>query len=102
MFVFEDDDLWFFLQNSLKDTITVGKDWMIHTSPWANIMGNPKWPADITNLTKTWHQNTTSEPLINEEHTSDDGSTNSDDESDDDHVEISISDVEVEEDEVDD
>lgn len=67
---------------------------MIDTSPWANIMNNPQWPTDIKNSSKK-RVRTPIMDAVNEEDSSDI------DELDDDHVEFSISDVEVEEDEVD-
>ena len=94
LFLSIDTHLLFFLANSLKETIMVGTDWMIDTSPWANIMNNPQWPTDIKNSSKK-RVRTPIMDAVNEEDSSDI------DELDDDHVEFSISDVEVEEDEVD-
>jgi len=77
----------------------VGTDWMIHTSRWADIMDNPEWPADIKNFKKQ-HIKTPVTDADNEEDASEDGMTDIE-EVDDDDVEFSISDVELEEDEVD-
>jgi hypothetical protein len=100
LFLSKDTHLWFFLENSLKETIKVGTDWMIDTSPWADIMDNPQWPTDIKNSSKKGVQ-TPIMDAVNEEDSSDDDDMTDIDELDDDHVEFSISDVEVEEDEVD-
>ena len=91
-FRFQDEHLLFFLQNSLTDTIKVGTNWMVHTSPWADIMGNPQWPADIKNSSGKHHQAT----IIEEEDISDDDGI-SEPESE---VDVE-SDIELEEDEVD-
>jgi len=82
----------FFLQNSLKETIKVGHDWMIHTSPWADIMNNPEWPGDILDK----HNQSGSKE--NKEDISDDGMSYTGES--DDEVEFLMLDVNREEDEV--
>ena len=64
---------------------------MVHTSPWADIMGNPQWPADIKNS----HGKHIQAAIVEEDDISDDGISELESEVD---VE---SDIEFEEDEVD-
>jgi hypothetical protein len=70
---------------------------MMHTSPWADIMGNPQWPDDIKNLRGKHNNSAIAENIDEEDDISDDGIT----EDEDGAAEFTISDVEVEEDEVD-
>ena len=58
---------------------------MAHTSPWETILDNPKWPADV-------------KVINNNSNTRIDGS---DDDLNDGDVDLSLSDLEFEEDEVD-
>jgi hypothetical protein len=93
-FLFQDEHLLFFLENSLTETIKVGTDWRRHTSPWADVLGNPEWPAEIKNS----HQKHNEGAIA--ENTDEDISDNSVTEEEVD-VEFTISNIEVEEDEVD-
>src|SRR6266478_9493691 len=93
-----DEHLLFFLWNSLKETITVGTEWMIQTAPWEDIMKNPPWPADIQSSSGRSVQTGILDKTLKEMDVSDEGWTDID-ELEDNHVEFP--DVEVEEDEVD-
>ena len=88
-FLVQDQHLLFFLRKSLKETINIGANWMVHTAPWENILHNPQWPADVKD----------SKAVVNGGSSS--NADESDDEFDDGDVDLSLSDLEFEEDEVD-
>src|SRR5260370_38829248 len=92
-----DEHLLFFLQNSLKETITVGTEWMIQTAPWEDIMNNPPWPADIQSSSGRRAQTGILDKPLKEMDVSDEGWTEID-ELEDNHGALSV--VEVERDEV--
>lgn len=81
----------------------MGTDWMMHTMPWAKLMGNLQWPADIKPRIKDKKnklQIDTVQHTVCEEDTSDEDMSDVD-ESEADHIDLSLWDVDFEEDEVD-
>jgi hypothetical protein len=90
-FLFQDQHLLFFLRKSLKETINIGANWMVHTAPWGKILDNPKWPADVKDSNVKVINNNSGADI-------DESDDDFDDDSD---VDLSLSDLEFEEDEVD-
>ena len=90
IFPIQDEHLLFFLRKSLKETISIGANWMVHTAPWEKILDNPKWPADIKNSNVKAINNNSRADI-----------DDSDDDFDEGDVDLSLSDLEFEEDEVD-
>jgi hypothetical protein len=52
LYCVQDPHLLFFLQSSLKETISIGALWRNETTHWAKQMGDAKWPAEVQNTKK--------------------------------------------------